>query len=65
LNACEIVTTMFALIISRIFKCVLESLAKDSSLSILGLEATCPRQLCPWPWLRRLCPRRHLCRWIL
>jgi len=37
---------MFTFIFARIFKRVLESLA--SSLSVLGLEATCPRQLGPW-----------------
>jgi len=31
------------IVFARIFKRVLESLA--SSLSVLGLEATCPRQL--------------------
>jgi len=34
-----------------------------SRLSVLGLEATCPRQLGPWP--RRLCPRSHLCNMVL
>jgi len=41
---------LVAPLIMRIFKRVLESLA--SSLSVLGLEATCPRQLGPWPWPR-------------
>jgi len=59
---------MFTFIFERIFKRVLKSLA--SSLSVLGLEATCPRQPGPWPWPRtvqslwpwprKLCPRRHL-----
>jgi len=39
--------TMFTFIFAHIFKRVLESLA--SSLFVLGLEATCPRQLSPWP----------------
>jgi len=67
LNACEIIITNFTFIFARIFK--LEALALASSLSVLGLEATYPRQLGPWPWPglfqrpwpRRLCPRRHLC----
>jgi len=41
---------MFTFIFARIFKRVLESLALVSSLSILGLEATCPWQHGPWPW---------------
>ena len=37
---------------------------------VLGLERVCPRKvgplasdffLCPWPWLRTLCSRLHLC----
>jgi len=49
---------MFTFIFARIF------------ISVLGLEATCPRKLVPWlwifwspwPWPRRLCPHRHLCK---
>jgi len=52
LNACEILITIFTFIFARIFKRVLESLALALSLSVLGLEATCPRQLGPWPWPR-------------
>jgi len=48
---------MFTFIFAHIFKRVLEFLALASSLSVLGLEATCPRQLGPWP--RRSCPRRY------
>jgi len=43
---------MFTFIFAHIFKRVPESLALASSLSFLGLEATCPRQLGPWPWTR-------------
>jgi len=60
LNAFEIIA-MFTFIFARIFKRVFESLALASRLSVLGLKATCPRQLGPWPWPRRLRPRRHLC----
>jgi len=41
---------MFTFTFARIFKRVLESLALVSSFSVLGLEATCPRQLGPWTW---------------
>jgi len=60
--------TMFTFTFVRIFKRVLESLALASSLSVLD-----PKQpvlgnsvlgvglfQSPWPWPRRLCPRRHL-----
>jgi len=43
---------MFTFIFARIFEHVLESLALASSLSVLGLEATCFRQLDLRTWPR-------------
>ena len=48
-------------------------LALASTIPVLGLERVCPRKvgpwprifLSPWPWLRTLCPRLHLCLSIL